>query len=144
MAEEKRGAAPDENEGGDPTEEVGPEECAPGAEECEFKAGSIDETANATFPKFMDEVADAYTPEPGKLVLSPEDGLPIPADESSEVLSAPPFTIDHVVCVEDDREYVEMFNDECVRDYDVGEMVLIVREPFLKTGERTTRLHFSP
>ena len=140
-----------EVDAGDPTEEVGPEECEGGAIESEYKAGSIDESANATFPKFMDEVADAYSPEPGLMVPSPVDGLPIPADEAAEPVTAPPFTIDHVVCVEDDREFVEMLHREYVEMTKLGghrafleTMVVAFRDSFTSSGETTTRLHFSP
>lgn len=128
-----------EVDAGDPTEEVGAEECEAGTLETEYKAGSIDETANATFPKFMDEVADAYSPDPGMLVPSPIDGLPLPANEPEEPATAPPFTIDHVVCVEDDREYVEVFREE----HDGDEMSMF-RSEYDHQGKRRERLRFSP
>lgn len=100
------------DEGTEPTEEVGPEECDAKKTSCEVLIGEVDDVADATHPSFLEEVADAYVPEGGLMVPSPEDGLPIPADESSEPLIAPPFTIDHVVCVEDEREWVSVLHEE--------------------------------
>jgi len=141
---ENDGGGPDDagRHDGDPTEEVSAEECEPGADEAEHEAGALDETANATFPKFMDEVADTYVPEPGMMVPSPIDGLPIPVGESAEVMAAPPFTIDHVVCVEDDREYVEVFQGEDA--ITVGYLAMAIRESHTPEGVRKIRFHFTP
>lgn len=98
----------------DPTEEVGPEECNASAPECEFRAGELDEKPDGSHPKFSEELQDAYSPEPEKMIPDPVDGLPVPADEvqAEDVAFAPPFTFETMVCVEDDRAYVEVFAGE--------------------------------
>lgn len=98
----------------DPTEEVGGEECNATAPEAEFQGGTLDEKPDGSHPKFSEELQDAYSPEPEKMVLDPIDGLPVPADENQadDTVFAPPFTFETMVCVEDDREYVEVFAEE--------------------------------
>ncbi len=91
----------------EPTEEVGPEECAPKALDCEEKAFA-GEAPEGLHPSFMEEISEAYQPEIEILVPSPIDGLPVPMNEGFEPAVAPPFTIDNVVCVEDDRTWVEI------------------------------------
>lgn len=76
----------------DPTEREGE------ADECEWRA--------------RDEITETFEPEPIVMVESPEDGLPVPADESMDLAVAAPFTLETVVCLEDERQYVELFADE--------------------------------
>lgn len=129
----------------DPLEEVGPEECAPSPAACEFKAGSLDENPDASHPKFSEEVLESFAPEPDLMVPSLIDGLPEAADADAANAYAPPFTFESVVCVEDDREWVEMFEGEVLPSlsYAAAEGSLH-RVPYDSKGEPRVRLRFSP
>jgi len=96
----------------DPTEEVGADGCEVRAQGCEVRAGDLDEVLNASVPNISEEIYDAYQAEPEILVPSPDDGLPVPRDEGSDQPVAPPFTFETVICVGDDREWVEVFLEE--------------------------------
>jgi len=99
-----------ENEGAEPTEEVGPDECdatpigtqlAPGErdappEECQFSP--------------MEELQEQFELAPIPLILDPGDGLVRPVD--APVNFAPAFAEDNVVCLADERQYVELFHEE--------------------------------
>jgi hypothetical protein len=93
-------------------EEAGPEECEVKAADAEVKPGALEESPDASHPKFSEEINEAYSPEPATMVLHPEDGLPVPADERSDLAIAPAFTYDNMVCVEDARVLVEIFKEE--------------------------------
>lgn len=109
----------DDPEGFEPTEEVGPDRCDATVPKTGLDIRMMDEETSYEQPKFSEELQDAYRSETAKVVISPEDGLPIPADESSEMALAPEFTVEKVVCVEDESEYVEVFVEEDVgRSYD--------------------------
>ncbi len=103
---------PDEAAGADPTEERGPEEAESPTAECELRPGEYDAPPEGSQAEFVSELDEAYVPEPELCVPHPLDGLPAPAGEGGPLATAPPFTIDNLVCVEDDREYVEMWADE--------------------------------
>lgn len=122
----------------EPLEEVGPEECAPKAQECEYKAGSLDENPDASTPKFSEEVLEAFHPEPDLMIPSPIDGLPMAADEGQPRQGAPAFTYENVVCLEDDREWVEMFQEE--QSTPIG----LYRSRFSSIGDEKEPLRFSP
>lgn len=95
----------------DPTEEAGPERCNPSAEEVGFSAGDLDGAVNDSQHRVQDELDDACRFEPIVMMPSPEDGMPIPADESV-VRYAPPFSYDTVVCIGDERAFVALYDDE--------------------------------
>jgi hypothetical protein len=148
----------EEPEGCEPTEEVGPPGCDPSPTQVEQKARDMDESPDASHPKFSEEIQDSYAGEAIKLVISPDDGLPIPV-EANELDIASPFTIDHVVCVEDDRAYVELFRDEatirnaCISSYKTslgmdrlpkGPPIEEGRFQFTPDGEEQMREVFAP
>lgn len=62
------------------------------------------------------------------MVISPEDGLPIPADESPQLALAPAFSIDNMVCIEDARTFVEVF-DEDLRDEEAEGLARLTARP---------------
>lgn len=118
-----------------PTEEATAEAGNATALDCERKAG-IEAEAETLFVSFREEVADAFQPEPDFMVPG-ADGLPVPANETVDPLIAPPFTVDHVVCLEDTRQWVELFEDE----FDSG---WIKRFDQVFLGSVKTRKRFSP
>lgn len=127
----------------DPTAEVGAEECNPKTEQCEMRMVEGDR-AEADGPSFKDEIFDAYSPEDEMMVPHPVDGLPVPAHEaSSGTAYAPPFTHDHVVCVEDDRAYVEMFNEELIL-HGMRDETFFRRNRFDAEGVQLERKTFTP
>jgi len=91
----------------DPTEEVGPEESEASATECEVLPGALDEPPEGCQVPILEEVYEPYVPETIQLVPSPIDGLPVPAGESLELQTAPAYTHENVVCMEDARVWVE-------------------------------------
>jgi len=95
----------------DPNEEVGREGINASTEDIDQRRDEIDdeERVEATL---RDEVAEQFPVEPIALVMSEEDGMPVPADESVQLALAPSFTRENVICVEDDRSYVELFAEE--------------------------------
>jgi hypothetical protein len=99
---------------GDPTEERGPEHCEAEGEACELKPGEHEAPPEEAEVAFASELDEAYAPDVELLVPHAIDGLPYPERERDPLALAPSFTIDNVVCVEDDREYVELWRDEIV------------------------------
>jgi len=59
-----------------------------------------------------DELAEQFPVETINVGVDPDDGLPTPMDASDAIAIAPGFGPDTVVCIEDEREYVECFSDE--------------------------------
>lgn len=98
-----------EESGANPQEEVGPAACEVNPEDCEVKVGDLDAQPHDAFFQADDELYEQFRAEPIPVIIA-EDGLPQPVDESPN--PAPPFGPDTVVCIEDEREYVELFLDE--------------------------------
>ena len=99
-----------ENEGTEPLEEVGPEGCTPKPEQCEREPGERDAPPEECDFSPDEELVDEFPVEPIAVVRDPKDGLPRPVDQPQ--VFAPPFTHEHVVCIEDKRTYVELFASE--------------------------------
>lgn len=59
-----------------------------------------------------DELHDEFRAEPIPVVNDPQDGLPRPVDLPPGY--GPPLTIGTVVCIEDERQYLELFYEELV------------------------------
>jgi hypothetical protein len=127
----------------DPTEDVGPEECAPSPQQCEVKPAH-DAPEDCEF-NIQSEVQDAYAPEDSLMIASPVDGLPIPAQERSSLQLAldPEFNYAHV-CIADEREYVELFREE-VEDRKIDTFnsePILTRGVFMSNGADRQRLRF--
>ena len=93
-----------------PDEEVGPQAADPQPERCEAGATRDDGVEDSEF-KTADEVHEAFPIEPIKTFMGP-DGMPSFDDADPGQTEAIPFAYETVVCVEDDREYVEVFVEE--------------------------------
>ena len=65
----------------DPTEEVGPKDCAPKKADCERGAGEDELDATESEFSWRDELDEMFQPEPMRQVPHPLDDLPTPADE---------------------------------------------------------------
>jgi hypothetical protein len=109
MSEDKR---EDLGEGHEPNEIAGPDGSGSTPITAEFKPGELDAPPQEAHFQSSDEVGESFLPEPIAMIPSPEDGLPVPADESSSPATAPPFTYETVVCIEDARSYVSVFAEE--------------------------------
>lgn len=94
-----------------PDDTSGPEGCAARPAEVVVAPENTVEPAEETIVNIADELAGGFQPEPEVMVLDPEDGMPRPVDTHIAAY-APPFTHDHVICVEDAREYVSLFYEE--------------------------------
>lgn len=136
MAHREDRVVDDATKGQDPTEEVGPEEASATQQESEFKAGELEERADASHPKFAEEILEAYQPETELVIESPIDGLPIPAHElsASAIAFAPPFTHENVVCTEDARTWVEVFGDDVVGSVEAEKFVSVYGQYHLDTN----------
>jgi hypothetical protein len=109
------GRKPDEHadatfDGTRPDEEVGPSGASAQAPRCETGASRNEGVEDSEFQK-ADEIHESFPVEPLTPFIAP-DGLPsfnMPTPEETEAI---PFTYETVVCVEDDREFVELFHEE--------------------------------
>jgi len=101
----------------DPTAEATPPECdaKPADTDLELERGVGPEDGEW---QAASEVDEAFVPEPIVLIPSPVDGLPIPADERPGLQLAPRFSVDNLVCLEDRRRYVEVFEEELLDEYE--------------------------
>jgi hypothetical protein len=101
----------DAAEGCEPLEEVGPAASEVDANRAEIKAGALEEAVHDAEIAADQEVSEQFPVETIPMGVDPTDGMPIPLDNGPLALAAP-FTIDTVVCVEDEREYVEVWRGE--------------------------------
>ena len=99
-----------EHDGSRPVEEVGPDQADPGAVRCETDANAGEGPQDAQFMP-DDELHESFPVEPIRGYIA-SDGLPSFAMPNPEQSEAIPFAYETVVCVEDDREYVELFSEE--------------------------------
>jgi hypothetical protein len=99
--------------GAEPTEEVGPGASEAKAEQCELSPEEIrGEQAGAAEFSMRSEIDEAFAPQTEVMVAHPDDGMPVPANESDTIAIAPAFTRENVVCIEDTRVFVEVFDEE--------------------------------
>lgn len=132
-------------EGHEPTEEVGPSGCEIGPDRAEIKPGELEGKPQESQVTLQDELSEAFVAEPLQMVISPVDGLPIPGDESSTLAEAPPFSIDTVVCIEDERTFVELFGDEVIVPAESPNSFIVVdRTRYTPKGEERPRMTFAP
>jgi hypothetical protein len=146
MSEDRRPV--EEPEGAEPLEEVGPGESEVPATSVELRTEQMTEegVAESEF-QMRDEVAEAFPIEPIPMVAHPVDGLPVPANERHGLATAPPFTHEHMTCVEDDRQFVEIFEEEQFRrpELDRRLMALLTfRSQYDDAGTLRERTVFEP
>ncbi len=101
---------PDDREGHatpTPWQQEGVEECSAGAEQTQFQPGDVEAGVEEAEGPMDDDLHGPYQGEPIPIVISPEDGLPVPADASHELQLAHRFTYE-MICVADDREFLEV------------------------------------
>jgi hypothetical protein len=110
--------SPDPN--GDPQEIAGPEGS-------EVKPHSAEQTPQEASEDREDieyslslELLEQFPVEPIVVGISPDDGLPVPMDGVHSLPVVPNFGPDTVVCIEDTRQYVEVFQGE---DFEIDETV---------------------
>jgi len=95
----------------DPQEDADVSRCDTPLDRCEFRAGDLDgEGAQECEFTIMDELHEQMRVEPIRVIADPVDGLPHPV--TRETHFAPPFTYETMVCIEDCRQYVEVFAEE--------------------------------
>jgi len=130
-----------QRDGQEPLEEVGPGECQAETEKCEVKPGELEGQPGACQIEHDEEIQDAFPVEEIPIIMDPEDGLPRPADPDHDTPFAHPFTYD-VVCIEDDREYVEVFEDELGEVFKSLGPDIAYSAKFLETAYIGTRARF--
>jgi hypothetical protein len=99
-----------DEEGADPTEEVGPDECGVDPAGTELAPGERDGAPEECQFSPMEELIEQFQLAPIPTMISPIDGLITAVDEP--VNYAPAFTEDNVVCIADERQFVELFHEE--------------------------------
>lgn len=95
----------------DPDDTSGPEGCVAKPSETAVAPENTVEPAQETLVDIAEELAGGFMTEPEVMVEDAVDGMPVPVD-THPLAYAPPFTHEHVVCVEDAREYVSLFHEE--------------------------------
>ncbi len=136
-----------ERAGNEPLEEVGPQESEAQPADCGYKAGELDGQPQDCQFNVMDEVAEAFPIERLNMVPSPVDGLPIPSAEmGSQLALAAPFNHDTVVCIEDEREYVEKFTNQASASLFPlpGSKLLLQRPGYGTDGKAREPMRFEP
>ena len=132
--------------GGEPTEEVGPEQSEQGPRDVESSASDLDGPAHDAVFETADELHEQFPIEDIATFIDPADGLPSmqTPGQSPDETQAVPFTYETVVCVEDDREYVEVFYDEHIIKRPPPALELSGRGKYDEFGVPYERLSFSP
>lgn len=156
MSEDRR-PGEDDLDGAEPLEEVGPADCEAKSTMTEQRIGEMSNGGVADSEhRSDDEVAEQFPIETIPMIAHPLDGIPVPADERHGIAKAPPFTYEHVVCVEDDRKFVEVFAEErlgqlydtrpklVVTDVERLTKLLCLRTRFDETGRELERRTFTP
>lgn len=105
-----------------------------------------DEDAVSFRPR--DVIDEMFVSEPIPIVIDPIDGLPKPVDDFHRSNLAPPFSHDSLVCIEDDRVFVEIFDEELSDSPrpQIGRARILVetRSAWTDDGSPTERREFSP
>lgn len=132
-------------EGHEPDEEVGPQGADVDAAHTELKAGENEHPPEEAQYNVIDELAEPFgAGDDSPVIRSPVDGLPMHADSPTTAI-APPFTFGTVVCVEDDREYVELFAEELERRVDSSFLgKFLTRMQYDDEGIELERAKFKP
>lgn len=117
-------ASGDENErvdvredGGEPCEEVGPEECGAEVARTEYVPGELHDPPEPGFD-VGDMLHEQFQPEAHRMMIDPDDHMPRPIDPHGERPFAPAFTRENLCCIEDDRVFVELTGRAGVAAYD--------------------------
>jgi hypothetical protein len=134
----------------DPMSEPAPQDCNAIPAECEFVADERDGQAQNSEFKVHSELDDAFPVEEIPLVFLP-DGMPSPVDSQDGLPLAHPFTIESVVCIEDEREYVEIFSEElrhhhtqCSNEFAWNRLQAAAKNKFDADGKPKERRGFKP
>ena len=100
-----------ENDGLRPDEDEGPDKSEASPRRCEFKQG--ERTAGVGDSGFGvdEELHESFPVEPIPTFMG-SDGLPAFKESDPSDTQAIPFTWETQLCIEDDREYVEIFGQE--------------------------------
>ena len=133
----------------DPQEVVGPQgSIAPMNAVSVGKDQILNDNEDLNF-RVKDSIDEQFVAEVIPVGISPVDGLPLPADSILSLPIAAPFTREALVCMEDDRQFVEMFQDEAHEsDGWVGNdpppgVFLCLRRKFDEEGSPVARRVFS-
>jgi hypothetical protein len=134
-----------------PDEEVGPEESECGPERAQQTMDEQDDESDPHDSDFSaeDEFHDAFPVEPVRMGMDPNDGMPVPLDGNLDESLAVPFSYETQLCVEDAREYVELFSEEIAVSYsfDLHEKCsyeILNNSRFHTDGRETPRRTFKP
>jgi hypothetical protein len=96
----------------EPLADADASECDADPAKCAVAPAERDGTAPESEYDHREEILETFKPRYDVMVPHPGDGMPVPRDETDKLSLAHPFTRETCVCVEDAREYVELFADE--------------------------------
>lgn len=107
-----------EADGMRPDEPAGPDESEASPVRSEFRPGERSAGVEESEFAMVDQVHDEFPIEPIPMASDPIDGMPVPVMGDPQDALAVPFTYDTQLCIEDDRSYVELFEQELMeRDW---------------------------
>ena len=108
-----------ESDGLRPDEDAGPDQCEASPRRCDFRQGErMSGPTDAQF-SMTDQLHDEFPIEPIPVVMA-EDGLPKPVTSDPQDATAIPFTYETQLCIEDDREYIELTKEDLwAREWDL-------------------------
>lgn len=100
--------------GHEPFGDADPGSCGADASECEVEPHVFDGPPERCEVPIVEEAMEPFVPAKTVFGIDPQDGLPVPINEGPDLHEAPELRYDNFVCVEDARQYVEMFASEFV------------------------------
>jgi hypothetical protein len=128
-----------EDDGLRPDEVEGPDASEASPRRCEFRQGERTSGVGESDFEAAEELHESFPIEEIPVVMGP-DGLPIVVDSNPEDAQAVPFTWDTQLCIEDDREFVEVFDEEL----DVLPPGVVARARYNRDGTDRERRRFEP
>lgn len=100
-----------ENDGLRPDEEEGPDKSEASPKRCEFRQGERTDGVGGSSFDPDEELHEAFPVEPIPTFIG-SDGMPSFSEPDPSDTTAVPFTWETQLCIEDDREFVEIFGQE--------------------------------
>lgn len=103
-----------------PDEQEGPDASEASPERCEYHQGELTEGVTESSFEMSDELHDAFPIEPIPVAMA-ADGLPdMSVGGNPDDALATPYTYETQLCIEDDRQFVELFSDEFRLEFRLG------------------------
>lgn len=128
-----------------PDRDASPDESEASPTRCENRPGERDGGTEESEFEMSDELHEQFPVEQIPIGTDPMDGMPVPMTGDPQDALAIPFTYETQLCIEDDRQFVEMFEGEFFRpDQMVQKTEAQVRLRYEDDGAARERLVFQP